>query len=93
MSGEEYKWHLETNGGGRSNSPGDWEVDPGTGSLLAQTAIASLLTFGLAVKFHSQKTKTFIRGLDRSSVWLTCRRTSLYATCHSASARRCCLRC
>jgi hypothetical protein len=40
-------------------------IDPGTGSLLAQMAIASVLTFGAAIKFHSQRIKGFLNTLVR----------------------------
>ena len=40
-------------------------IDPGTGSLLAQMAIASVLTLGAAIKFQSQRIKGFLKGLFR----------------------------
>ena len=40
-------------------------IDPGTGSLLLQAAIASVLTVGAAIRFHSQRVKEFIKALAR----------------------------
>jgi hypothetical protein len=40
-------------------------IDPGTGSLLLQAAIASFLTLGAVIKLHSQRVKEFIKGLAR----------------------------
>ena len=40
-------------------------IDPGTGSLLAQMAIASVLTLGAAIKFQSQRIKGFLKSLVR----------------------------
>jgi hypothetical protein len=40
-------------------------IDPGTGSLLAQMAIASVLTLGATIKFQSQRVKGFVKTLLR----------------------------
>jgi hypothetical protein len=40
-------------------------IDPGTGSLLVQMAIASLLTVGAAIKFHSEQVRGFVKTLVR----------------------------
>jgi hypothetical protein len=40
-------------------------IDPGTGSLLIQGALATILTLGAAIRFHSQRVKEFIKGLAR----------------------------
>jgi hypothetical protein len=40
-------------------------IDPGTGSLLAQTLIATLLTVGVAIRVYSQKIKRFINAIAR----------------------------
>jgi ABC-type Fe3+-siderophore transport system permease subunit len=40
-------------------------IDPGTGSLLVQAAIASVLTLGAAIKSQSQRFKGFLNSLVR----------------------------